>query len=258
MIDSGLVSIITPTWNCGRFIAETIESVLSQTYENWELIIVDDCSTDNTKEIVERYRKQDSRIKYSCLERNSGAAVARNTALKLAKGRWIAFLDSDDLWKPEKIEHQLKFMVKNNYAFSYHKYTEIDENGLSLHKIFSGPRHITRIGMISYCWPGCLTVMYDKSIIGDIQIPDIKKNNDYAMWLLISRKASCYRMNMSLAMYRRRKGSISNHNYISLIKWHYRLFREVESSNPILASLQTLNNLFWGLYKKLVYSKTVC
>lgn len=255
MIDNDYVSIITPTWNCERFISETIESVLAQTYPNWEMIIVDDCSTDDTRLIVERFAKNDKRIKYICLERNSGAAVARDTALKLARGRWIAFLDSDDLWSPKKLELQINFMVENGFSFSYHNYSEIDENGLSLNTIVSGPRHITRIGMISYCWPGCLTVMYDKTIIGDIQIPDIKKNNDYAMWLFVSRKASCFLMNKSLAMYRRRIGSISNHSYISLIKWHYRLFREIESSHPVLAVLQTLNNLFWGLYKKFIYLK---
>lgn len=256
MKDYGLVSIITPTWNCGRFISETIESVLAQTYTKWEMLIVDDCSTDDTKEIVAKFQKQDSRIKYYCLSHNSGAAIARNEALKMAKGRWIAFLDSDDLWMPEKLELQIKFMVENGYYFSYHNYSEIDENGMTLHKIIHGPRRITRIGMISYCWPGCLTVMYDKSFIGDIQVPDIKKNNDYAMWLLISRKVSCHLLERSLALYRKRTGSISNHSYTSLIKWHYRLFREVESSHPILASLQTLNNLFWGLYKKFIYLKT--
>ena len=108
-----LVSIITPTYNCGRFIAETIESVQAQTYTNWEMIIIDDCSTDHTDEIVAMYSERDSRIKYHCLKRNSGAAIARNTALRMAVGRWIAFLDSDDLWHPEKLERQVKFMIDN-------------------------------------------------------------------------------------------------------------------------------------------------
>ena len=247
----GLVSIITPTYNCGSFIAETIESVLSQSYPYWEMLIVDDCSTDSTKEIVARYN--DPRIKYHCLERNSGAAVARNTALKMAQGRWIAFLDSDDLWKPETLEQQLAFMVNNNYSFSYHRYEEIAENGKSLNRIITGPNHISRIGMLSYCWPGCLTVMYDRFIVGDIQIPNIKKNNDYAMWLLASKKASCHLLDQSLAMYRKRAGSISNHSYSSLIKWHYKLFRVVENSNPVMSCIYTANNLLWGVFKKLFY-----
>lgn len=212
---------------------------------------MDDFSSDNTKEIVSQYN--DSRIKYHGLDTNSGAAIARNTALRMANGRWIAFLDSDDLWKPDKLEHQLKFMVDNGYSFSYHKYSEIDEDGNALGRLISGPKHISRIGMISYCWPGCLTVMYDRNFIGNIQIPDIKKNNDYAMWLMVSAKTSCHLLDECLASYRKRSGSISNHGYASLIKWHYRLFREVEMSNPVMATICTLNNLFWGVFKKLFY-----
>ena len=132
MRDYGLVSIITPTYNCSQFIAETIASVLGQTYLNWEMIIVDDCSTDNTREIVGQFLKEDSRIRYMCLEKNSGAAISRNCALREAKGRWIAFLDSDDLWKSDKLEKQLDFMLKNGYAFSYHEYVEITEEGKEL------------------------------------------------------------------------------------------------------------------------------
>lgn len=253
MADFGLVSIITPTWNCGRFIAETIESVLAQTYPNWEMLIVDDCSTDNTRDIVASFN--DPRIKYHCLESNSGAAVARNTALRMAKGRWIAFLDSDDLWKPDKLERQISFMQKSNYAFSYHPYSEIDEEGKYLNKSITGPKFISRMGMISYCWPGCLTVMYDVEKVGVIQIPDIKKNNDYAMWLMISHKVSCYLLNENLAFYRKRRGSISNHGYSSLIKWHYRLFRIVEKKNSITSTILTANNLFWGVFKKFYYVK---
>ena len=247
-----LVSIITPTYNCGEFIAKTIDCVLAQTYQNWEMLIVDDCSSDNTKGIVARY--SDPRIKYHCLSSNSGAAIARNTALKMAKGRWIAFLDSDDLWNPTKLEKQINFMEDNGYTFSYHKYDEIDENGKLLGKVLSGPKHINHLGMISYCWPGCLTVMYDASKVGLIQITDIKKNNDYAMWLKISKKTSCHLMPLVLAHYRKRKGSISNTNYSSLIKWHYRLFKDAESYSCVCAALCTANNLIWGAFKKIFYS----
>lgn len=247
----GLVSIITPTWNCGRFIAETIDCVLAQTYQNWEMIIVDDCSTDDTKEVVARYN--DPRIKYHCLDNNSGAAIARNSALNMANGRWIAFLDSDDLWKPEKLERQLMFMVNNGYAFSYHGYHEIDENSKSLGKSISGPKHVSKLMMYSYCWPGCLTVMYDREVVGNIQIPDIKKNNDYAIWLFACKKATCHFLDDNLAAYRKRAGSISHHGYSALVKWHYKLFRVVKGSNPIVSALYTFNNLIWGVYKKLFY-----
>lgn len=222
-----------------------------QTYQNWELLIVDDCSTDDTKDIVSSFK--DSRIKYKCLEKNSGAAVARNTALKLAEGRWVAFLDSDDIWDKKKLEKQLHFMLSHDYKFSYTDYEEISEESSNLGIVVSGPKRITKFGMFAFCWPGCLTVMYDRSAIGLIQIPDIRKNNDYAMWLQIIQKADCYRLSENLAFYRKRIGSISNHSKFNLIKWHYRLFRIVGNNNPFLASLLTINNLFWGLLKKIFY-----
>ena len=117
-----LVSIIMPTYKCGRFISESIRSIQVQTYKNWELIIVDDCSRDGTVATVLDLKKEDDRINLYQNSTNSGAAVTRNTALRNAKGRWIAFLDSDDLWEPTKLEKQIKFMEENEYAFSYHEY----------------------------------------------------------------------------------------------------------------------------------------
>lgn len=255
MQDYGLVSIITPTWNCGRFIAETIESVLAQTYSNWEMLIVDDCSTDNTKEIVERYN--DPRIHYHCLERNSGAAIARNTALKMAKGRWIAFLDSDDLWTPEKLERQLRFMTKNGYAFTYHEYIEIDEQDKELGVKVSGRNHVGRFGMYSCCWPGCLSVMYDADKIGLVQINDVKKNNDTALWLKVIQKADCHLLKENLAKYRRRKGSITPPSIKARVLWHYRLFRDAEEMNPVMSTFWMGMNIFGNLYKKMFYVKKV-
>lgn len=255
--DCGMVSVITPTYNCARFIAETIRSVQSQSYSNWEMIIVDDCSTDNTKDIVAQYQKEDSRIQYHCLPHNSGAAEARNEALRRAKGKWIAFLDSDDLWTPDKLEKQINFMVRNDCHFSYTQYEEIDEEDSSLGVKVSGPRCINKIEMFSYCWPGCLTVMYDREVVGLIQIPNIKKNNDYAIWLKVIKKTDCQLLKDNLAKYRKRNGSISSGSYSSLIKWHYRLFREVEGSSKPVAALLTVNNLFGGVIKKLFYVKKV-
>ena len=252
MTDYGLVSIITPSYNSASFIGETIESVLAQTYTHWELIFQDDCSTDNTYTIVSNFANKDSRIKYECNTCNSGAAVSRNNALRRAQGRWIAFLDSDDLWQPNKLELQVKFMVENGYAFSYTQYQEIDETGLPLGVLVSGPKQITNMGMLSYCWPGCLTVMYDALKIGLIQIVDIAKNNDYAMWLKISKQQNCYLLSDCFAFYRKRSGSISNHGYISLIKWHYKLFRNAEKKGRLQALLFTFVNIICGEYKKVV------
>ena len=250
-MEEELVSIIMPSYNTGKFIKETINSVIAQTYSNWELIIVDDCSTDNTDEIVKSIN--DNRIIYLKNETNSGAAISRNKALREAKGRWIAFLDSDDLWKNDKLEKQIKFMKENNCYFSYTNYIEIDENGNINGKRVTGPKKITKTGMFNYCWPGCLTVMYDANKIGLIQIEDIKKNNDYAMWLKVCKKADCYLLSEDLAMYRKRSGSISNHSYMSLIKLHYKLYREAEHQNIIYSLFNTCRNIMFGFYKKKKY-----
>lgn len=253
-----LVSIITPTYNCARYIGDSIRSVQAQTYRQWEMIIVDDCSTDNTQEVLKPFLAEDPRIIYMCNEKNSGAAVSRNRVLQQAKGRWIAFLDSDDLWHPTKLERQIQFMQENGYHFSYHNYSEIDEDSRETGVVVSGPKHIGHQGMLNFCWPGCLTVMYDADYIGLIQIADIKKNNDYAMWLKVSRKTTCHLLNETLAQYRRgRSGSISTHSYTTLIKWHYRLFKEAEGMNCFNASAMTIRNLFFGAIKKLVYIRSL-
>lgn len=250
-----LVSIIMPSYNTGTFISQSIESVINQTYQNWELIIVDDCSTDSTDEIVSRYLT-DTRISYYKNPANKGAAYSRNRALEIAQGRWIAFLDSDDLWESEKLKKQVKFMLDNGYSFSYTEYAEIDETGCPLFRKISGPGRITKPGEYAYCWQGCLTVMYDRYVVGNIQIKDIKKNNDYAIWLKVCKKSDCYLLNEVLGYYRKRKNSISNHSYITLIKWHYYLWRNAEEKNVIMSVFYTLLNLVCGVYKKIRFVKT--
>ncbi len=250
---SDLVSIIMPSYNTGRFITQSIESVLSQSYSNWELIIVDDCSHDDTDEIVKTFQS-DQRIKYLKNEKNSGAAVSRNRALREAKGKWVAFLDSDDLWRPEKLEKQVSFMERNGYSFSYTSYSEIDESGKPNGTMVTGPQKITKTGMYNYCWPGCLTVMYDRDAIGLIQIADIKKNNDYAMWLKVCKKAVCYHLDEDLALYRKgRAGSVSSHSIKTMIRWHYKLYREAEKQSILIAAFNTMRNMIFGFYKKKKY-----
>lgn len=252
-----LVSIITPTYNCGRFIAETIRSVQAQTYAEWEMIIVDDCSNDDTENVVAEFQKTDSRIKYLRNESNQGAALTRNKALREAKGRWIAFIDSDDLWLPEKLERQIAFMEKNGYAFTYHEYEEIDEDSKPLGVHVGGKKTVSKWEMYSCCWPGCLSVMYDLSVIGLIQIADIKKNNDSAMWLKVSEKATCYLLPERLALYRRRKGSITPVGIWGKIKAHYPLFHIAAEMNPLFAWIWTFINVFGNTYKKIFYVKNI-
>ena len=235
---------------------ETIRSVQEQTYTNWEIIFMDDFSNDDTVQKVSVLRERDSRIKLFRNQINSGAAVSRNNALREAKGRWIAFLDSDDLWEPTKLEKQVKFMEENGYSFSYTEYQEMDSDGNLTGVTISGPKRVTKRGMYNFCWPGCLTVMYDASKVGLIQIEDIKKNNDYAMWLKVCKKADCYLLPEVLAKYRRgRAGSVSTHGIATMIGWHYKLWREAEKKGVLASLWLTGVNLVCGLYKKKKYVK---
>ena len=250
-----LVSIITPSYNTAKFIGITIESVQKQTYQNWEMIIVDDCSLDDTDNVVAEYLG-DKRIRYIKNHKNSGAAVSRNYALREAKGRWMAFLDSDDVWMPEKLEKQISFMEKNGYSFSYTNYEEINIDGKRTGVKVTGPKKITKTGMFNYCWPGCLTVMFDAERVGLIQIEDIKKNNDYAMWLKVCRKTDCYLLDEYLGQYRRgRAGSVSTHSIETMIGWHYKLYHEAEKMNPVVSLFNTGRNMIFGFYKKKMYVK---
>lgn len=248
-----LVSIIMPSYNTAQYISDSIDSVLAQTYENWELIIVDDCSTDNTDEVISGYLS-DGRIKYLKNETNSGAAVSRNTALREAKGRWIAFLDSDDLWHPEKLEKQISFMLKTGYKFTYTDY-QIQLNGEWLPYIYYGPQTVNKRKMKDYCYFSTITVMYEREYVGLIQIEPIRKNNDYAMWLKIIEKTPCYRLGESLSYYIKHEGSISSGSKLKLIKHHYILWHTAEHKNPISACVLTVRNLFWGVIKKIKYKR---
>lgn len=254
-----LVSIIMPSYQTADYILDSIRSVQAQTYQNWELIIVDDCSEDHTEQLVMQHIEEtkEHRIRFLKNEKNSGVAVSRNYALREAKGRYIAFLDSDDLWEPEKLEKQIGFMQEHDHAFTYTEYQEIDEESNPLGVLVSGPNHINKRDMCRYCWPGCLTVMYDREKIGLIQIPDIRKNNDYAMWIMAIQKSDCWLLDECLGRYRKRGGSISNHSRIKLIKWHYRLWKMMLDGNTIRALHLTMLNLLFGAWKKIRYRKEI-
>lgn len=251
-----LVSIIMPSYNSELYIKGAIQSVLAQTYTNWELIIVDDCSTDNTQNIIESFL-DDDRIRLYKNEHNSGAAISRNYALREAKGKWIAFLDSDDLWHPEKLEKQLCFMKEYNYKFTYTDY-RIQFNGKWQPYIITGPNVVTKRRLYNYCYFSTITVMYDREFVGLIQIADLKKNNDYAMWFkVIDKTTYCYRLPACLSYYIKHDDSISSGNKLKLIKYHYIMFRTGLKKNPVIATVLTINNLFWGVLKKIKYKKEV-
>lgn len=241
-----LVSVIIPTYNCGAFIGKTIESVQAQTYTDWEMVIVDDCSADNTREVVERYAEKDHRIHYHILPENSGAAVARTKAMQLANGNFMAFLDSDDLWMPDKLQRQLDFMQKNNYAFTCTAYEQIDEDGNLLNKTVKTVEKTNYNRLLLDCPVGNSTVMYNVDAIGKFEVPNIRKRNDDALWLAMLKKEQyIYGMPDVLMQYRIRKNSISS-NKLQLIKYHWILYREIEHLNVFRSAFHIC---WWCLLK---------
>lgn len=252
---SDLVSIIMPSYNTAKFIGDSIESVLNQTYTNWELIIVDDCSTDDTDKIVNNFK--DSRIKYLKNKKNLGAALTRNKALREAGGIWIAFLDSDDIWLPKKLEHQINFMKRNGYNLSFTDYEKIDEKSKPMNIYVSGPHKVNRSKIYKYDYIGQLTVMYNAKVFGTIQIKDIRKNNDYAILLKLFRRPNtyAYRLKENLARYRIRRASISHDKFIKKLKSHYDLFHICDGRSVIISVFYTCRNMFYGVLKKILYEK---
>lgn len=251
-----LVSIIMPSYNTAMYIKETIHSVINQTYQNWELIIVDDCSDDNTDEVVESIGEK--RIKYLKNQKNCGAAISRNRALKEAKGKWIAFLDSDDLWNPDKLEKQMAFMKKNNYHFSYTNYVEIDEENCPNGVLVTGPKKVSKLALYTFNYMGCLTVMYDREYVGDVQIENLEKRNDYAIWIKVAKKSPAYLLNEVLAQYRiRTSGSVMNRSKgpLDRMKYNYYLWAEGEKMNKVSAMVLTGVNLVFGTLKTIVFKK---
>lgn len=244
----GLVSIITPTYNCGKFIAETMETVLAQTYSNWEMIIVDDVSADNTEKIVRQYMEKDSRIKYKKLDENSGAAVARTTAMKMAEGQYMAFLDSDDLWTSNKLEKQLAFMKEHDYTFTCTAYEQIDENSQSLERVIKTIEKTDYNRLLLDCPVGNSTVMYDVSKMGKFEVPNIRKRNDDALWLqMLKKEKYIWGMPDVLMKYRIRTNSISS-NKLKVIKYHWILYRDIEH----LSVLRSLFHIgYWCVIKVL-------
>ncbi len=244
-----LVSIITPTYNCAEFIGRTIESAQAQTYSNWEMIIVDDLSSDDTKDIVDKYAKNDSRIKYHLLQKNSGAAVARTEAMKLASGSYMAFLDSDDIWTPDKLEKQIAFMEQNGYAFSCTAYEQIDEDDVPLGKIIKTVKKTNYNRLLLDCPVGNSSVMYNVETMGKFEVPNIRKRNDDALWLqMLKKEKYIWGMQDVLMRYRIRKNSISS-NKLQLIKYHWMLYREIEHLNVFRSAFHICYWCFLKVFK---------
>jgi teichuronic acid biosynthesis glycosyltransferase TuaG len=229
MHNEPLVSIITPVFNRSSTLNDNIKSVLSQTYSNWEMILVDDCSKDDSVEIIEGFLRSDARIKLIKLTENSGAAVARNRAIEAAKGRFIAFLDSDDLWKASKLQTQVDFALKTKVALTHTAYEWMDGAGDPMGKIIKSPSRLDYKAMLKSNYIGCLTAMYDVEIIGEkVYMPEVAKRQDYALWLKILRAGHTARfIDEPLAYYRVGHDSLSS-NKMETILYYYKILREIE------------------------------
>ena len=243
------VSIIMPAYNVEQFISESIKSVLAQTYQDWELIIVDDNSTDNTYEIAKSYAESDGRIKVIRFSENRGAALARNAAIEAAKGKYIVFLDSDDLWLPHKLEEQLEFMRENDLAFTYSSYELIDEAGKSL-GIFLTKESITYSSMLKTCDVGCLTAIYDSYSLGKMYFNiECRRQEDYALWLAILKRIKETKGILEpLAKYRIRSGSISR-NKLKAAWYQWKVYREVEKLSLLKSAYYFCHYAWNGFFK---------
>ncbi|MDK2776155.1 MAG: glycosyltransferase [Pseudomonadota bacterium] len=222
-----LVSIIMPSFNCADYIELSVRSVLSQKYSNYELIIVDDASDSSHVEVLKQISTLDQRIKIVFLTKNAGAAVARNVGIGEATGRYIAFLDSDDIWLPEKLEVQIRFMLDNNVAFSYAAYQKVDQHGAQLGSV-GVPDKVAYTDLLKVSSIGCLTAVYDTQKLGKIYMPLIRKRQDLGLWLRILRSIPyAYGIMEPLAQYRVRSDSLSSNKRIAA-QYTWRLYRDVE------------------------------
>lgn len=231
---SALVSIITPLYNSERFILETIASVQKQTYENWEMLIVDDCNQDQSAEIVQVECDKDPRIKLFHNEENIGAGPSRNVAIKAAAGKYIAFLDSDDIWHPQKLEVHVAYMRKHDASFSHTSYGYLAEDGSlikSTYHVSSSP--VSYRDLLKRTEIGCLTAMYDCEKIGKFYMPDMRRKQDYALWLSILKTGvTSLPLDQELAWYRQRVVSNTS-NKSKLILGHWKFLRQHEKLNVI-------------------------
>lgn len=246
-----VVSIIMPTFNSAKFVSDSIISIINQTFTNWELLITDDCSTDNTFNLIKEYSNKDNRVKVYRLKRNGGAGIARNNSIKHAKGRYIAFCDSDDRWLPEKLEKQIHFMQCSEIALSYTDY-KIENEKNRIEAVFRSPAKITYHDMLKTDNIGCLTAVYDTQMIGKHFMPPIRKRQDWALWLIILKKTP-YALGLqeSLAIYKKRSSSISS-NKVKLIKYIWAIYRFEEKLSFPVSVFRICAYFFHYFHKQIV------
>lgn len=251
------VSVITPSYNSEKYIAQTIASVQKQTYTNWEMIIVDDCSTDSTCSIVEEIAKNDSRIILIRQETNGGAARARNRALENATGRFIAYLDADDIWLPQKLERQTAFMLEKNCGFSCASYEVIDDAGNSLNKQVHMLPKVDYVGFLTNNLLQTVGIMADLSIVDKkcLVMPDLRRRQDAATWLQVLKAGHyCYGVDEILAQYRRAANSLSS-NKFKAVKGVWKLYRDIEKLSLPFSCYCFVRYAFLAVWKRIYIHK---
>jgi len=254
---SELVSIITPTFNAGKYIQDTLQSVLNQSYQNWEMILIDDASTDQTVKIIKDFAEKDARFKLSELSKNSGNGFARNVALEKATGQYIAFLDADDLWFPMKLEKQIQYLKANNLPFTFSFYDCIDEDGKLLNRRIEAPLNLTYNELFFCNYVGNLTAIYDADYFGKITLEATQKRQDWRLWLTILKQIQFTKpVPEPLAFYRIRKNSISSSKF-KLIKHNFGVYREFHGFNFVFSVLLMTRFLFTQLIIKTRYIKKI-
>ena len=271
-----LVSIIMLSRNKGQFLEASVRSVMSQTYKNWELLIVDDASHDDTIYLLMKLKTEDrrrtgkwhgrtlmddgtlsDRINITKTVESRGETNNRNSALREAKGKWIAFLDAGDIWEPTKLEKQVAFMEEHGYAFSYTMFNSIDAEHRDLGHVMTGPECISHKDMMKCCWMGYLTVMYDAEEIGMLQVEGLDEANDYALWLQVAWKVDCHLLPECLASQMSEKGLCHRLLMSSKWNWRYWTYRKIERMNPFAAMYMTVRNLVYTAWKWWKYREKV-
>lgn len=247
--DLPLVSVIMPAYNCADYIEQSIRSVLEQSYSNFEIVITDDASTDNTVDVIRSMIREDGRIRLYSLEKNSGAAIARNNSVTQAQGEFLAFLDSDDIWTRDKLEKQIGVMREKGYAFTCTSYGKIDSQGNRQNKVVTCKDKYDYKGILKDC-PGNSTIIYNCASLGKVYGPDIRRRNDFALWLQVIKKAEvCHGISEILGYHRVREGSISV-NKRKLVRYQWDVYRKIEHLGFFRSAYYLTGKIVKGILNK--------
>lgn len=252
-MDKELVSVIMPLHNDERYLHDSVQSVLSQSYTNWELLIVDDCSTDDSPQIVDDYCKKDSRIRRFKTDTPSGSpTLPRNIGIQNANGRYIAFLDSDDQWLPSKLENQVMLFNSNDDAIMvFSNYKKMSEDGEKHRLSVIAPSETDYYGMLKGNIMGCLSIMYDAEKVGKNYFPRCG-HEDYALWLSILKKGGkAYNTNTVEALYRVKGNSVSSNKLIAM-GWQWNIYRNIEKIGMVKSSYYFANYAIKALFKRMI------